>query len=246
MIDVGGFLGEVTQSAHHPVIWSFIFGGIAGLGCTQCVLPLVFYGAAEGSTKKGFIFALLFNLPRLLMFLLLGVIAAASTHIVQLMSSPSPTLLGFMWLLTGLVLILFSAELFGIMNLDKVIAARLMDRLVFLLGKDFSTHYLGAVVRGFIFSFACVLGSSLIIFGVWGMAVLSSGPLIAFLAVFAFGVGNIMFSSVAATVMGASTGFLERKTRKNIPRYVSLAGSIVILFIGLTYLAEGLRILMML
>jgi hypothetical protein len=239
MIDVSSLVFDVTQNAMYPVLLSFIFGGISGFMCMQCVLPIVFYGAAEGSPRKGFTFALLFNLPRLLMFLTLGVIAALFTGIIQPIQSSS-MLLGIEYLITGLVLILFSAELFGVMNLDKIIASRLINMLMPLLKRDLNTHSFGALVRGVMLSFACVLGSSLLVFGVGGMAVLSSDPLSAFLTVSAFGIGNIVFTTLSATVLGASTGFLKEKTRRNIPKYASIFGSMIILFIGLSYIIQGL------
>jgi len=241
MIDIGGFLIDATQNARYSIVWSFIAGGVVGLGCIPCVLPLAVYGAAEGGTKKGFTFALLFNLPRLLMFLILGIIAAISTQIIQSVGYLSPMSSGVMGLFTGLVLIFFSAELFGVINLDRIIASRLMNILMPLLKKDFGTHNLGAILRGLLFSLACSLESSAILIAIWGIGILSSDPLFAFLAVFAYGVGNIMLTTLAATIMGASTGFLEGKTRKNIPRYVSIAGSMVILFIGLVYFTAGLN-----
>ncbi|MEA3255194.1 MAG: hypothetical protein U9Q22_05120 [Candidatus Altiarchaeota archaeon] len=243
MIDVSSLVFDVTQNARYSILWSFVVGGLVGIGCIQCVLPLAVYGAAEGGTRKGFIFAFLFNLPRLLMFLILGIVAAVSTQTIQLIGSPSPMLLGTIGVVTGLVLILFSAELFGVMNLDKIIASRLMNILMPLLKKDFGTHNLGAIVRGVVFSFVCSLGSSLILIGIWGITLLSSDPLFAFLAILAYGLGNVTFTTIAATIMGASTGFLEKKTRINIPRYASILGSIIILFMGLIYFIGGLNMI---
>jgi ABC-type enterobactin transport system permease subunit len=244
MVDLSGLLIEAKFNAQYSILWSFIVGGLIGIGCVQCVLPLAVYGAAEGGTRKGFMFAILFNLPRLLMFLTLGIIAAISTGIIQSLTETiefSPHIYGFGSLLTGMVLILFSAELFGVINLDRLIASRFTNALMPILKRDFETHNLGAIARGFMFSLVCSLESSLILIGIWGIAILSSDPLFAFLAVSAFGMGNVVFTTIAATIMGASTGFLKRKTRMNIPRYASVLGSIVILFMGLVHFTIGLN-----
>lgn len=230
MMDIFDFIFQAIQNAKYSVIWSFIAGGLFGLVCIQCILPLVVYGSVEGSARKGFIFGFLFNLPRLLMFLILGIIAAVSVNFIQGFQSSSPSLYGMVYLITGGVLITFSAELFGVINLDS------------LFSLNFNVRHIGAIARGFMFSIPCSLEFSLLILGIWGVGVLSSNPLFAFLVVSAFGVGNVISTSLMAGIMGSSTGFLEKKTKKNFRKYASYLGSIIILFIGLSYFTVGLRI----
>jgi len=234
------FLGYVTENAASSIIWSFVAGFLFGLTCIQCVLPIAIYGANEGGGKKALIFGLLFNLPRMFIFIVLAILAAVSIGTIQSLEETSPTLFAAAWIITGLVLIIFAAELFGLFNIDRVIGDRLVNLMMPLLKLNFESHSLGAVLRGAMFSIACALESSLILIGVWGMAVLSRDPVFAFMAVLAFGLGNIGSTSLAAAFMGSSTGFLESKTKLKIRRYASYAGSIIILFIGLQYLMLGL------
>ncbi len=242
MIDIFDFIFQTTQNAKYSVFWSFVAGGMFGLVCIQCVLPLAIYGGAEGSARRGFIFGFLFNLSRLLMFLILGIIAAVSVNFIQEVQSSSPSLYGIAYLITGGTLIAFAAELFGVMNIDSLIASKLINFAKPLFSLNFNVRHIGAIARGFIFSIPCSLEFSLLILGIWGMGALSSDPLFAFLVVSAFGVGNVISTSLAAGIMGSSTGFLEKKTKKNFRKYVSYLGSIIILFIGLSYFTVGLRI----
>lgn len=251
MIDITELLFQVMQDAKYSVIWSFVLGSMYGLICIQCIIPVLFYGGAEGSGKKGLIFGFLFNLPRLVMFFILALIATISVKTIQAMeqfSSPvsSPFTFGILQLITGLILIIFAAELFGVINLDRIIASRLMNLIMPFLKRNFnapSTHNFGAFIRGFIFSIVCSMESALLLTGIWGIAVLSKDPLFAFLAVSTYGVGNVVSTTLAAGIMGKSTGFLEGKTKRNFRVYVSYLGSMIILFIGLSYFSTGLLVL---
>ena len=249
-MDITDFIIQATQNAGYSVIWSFILGAILGIACMQCFLPVAVYGAAEGNARKGFIFAALFNLPRLLMFVVLGIVAAVSTKTIgaiqEAMHMSSNAFMGVIQLSTGMVLILFAAELFGIINLDKIIASRIIKLVMPLFkGKEgdvlFDVHNVGSVIRGSMLSIVCALESSLILIGVWGLAILSSDPVFAFLAVFAFGVGNISSMIILAAIMGGSAGFLESKTKKNFRRYAAYIGSIIILYLGITHILIGLH-----
>jgi len=233
------FLGYVTENASSSVIWSFVAGFLFGLTCIQCVLPIAIYGANEKSGKKALIFGILFNLPRMLIFVILAILAAISIGTIQSLEDTSPTLFAAAWIITGLVLIIFAAELFGLFNIDRVIGDRLVNLMMPLLKMNFESHSLSAVLRGAMFSIACALESSLILVGVWGMAVLSESQLFAFLAVMAFGLGNILSTSLAAAFMGSSTGFLESRTKLKVRKYASYAGSIIMLYLGLQYLMLG-------
>jgi len=233
------FLGYVTENAASSITWSFVAGFLFGLTCIQCVLPIAIYGAKEKGGRKALLFGLLFNLPRMLMFVVLAILAAISLETIQSLEATSPTLFAAAWIITGIVLIVFAAELFGLFNIDRVIGDRLVNMMMPLFRHNFESHSLGAIIRGAMFSIACALESSLILLGVWGMAVLSSDRLFAFLAVMAFGLGNITSTTLAAALMGSSTSLLENTTKIKVRKYATYAGSIIILYMGLQYLILG-------
>ena len=233
------FLGYVTENATSSVTWSFVAGFLFGLTCIQCVLPIAIYGAKEKGGKKALLFGILFNLPRMLVFVVLAILAAVSIETIQSLESTSPTLFAATWIITGIVLIIFAAELFGLFNIDRVIGDRLVNMMMPLFRQNFESHSLGAIIRGAMFSIACALESSLILLGIWGMAVLSSDRLFAFLAVMAFGLGNITSTTLAAAFMGSSTSLLENTTKIKVRKYAAYAGSIIILYMGLQYLILG-------
>ncbi len=237
-------LETARVGASTSIFWSFVAGALYGLTCIQCILPIAFYGSAEGNVRKGALFALYFNLPRLVLFLILAVIAALSASVFLSVSGGGlpPIILVLFHLVTGLVLIFFSAELFGLFDFDKVIVVKLVKILQPSLSKDFSAHWYGAFLRGLLFSIACALESVALVFAIWFLGLSDSlafrEPAFAFMAVLSYGVGNILSTTLAAAFMGGSTGLIENRTKLKIRKYVSIFGSMILLFMGLILVSD--------
>ncbi|OYT26988.1 MAG: hypothetical protein B6U97_02680 [Candidatus Altiarchaeales archaeon ex4484_96] len=237
----------------NSIVGLFIFGALYGVTCSQCILPVAFYGGAQGNLRRGILFAFYFNVPRFILFAGLGLMAAfsaslfLSTHeFIESIAGPG----GFIvYLVTGLIMVFFSAELFGLFDFNKVITDKMMARLEPFMHRDYSSSGYGAFLRGMLFSLCCALGSSsAIVFGVFfmgfGNSMISNNPFAAFLAVFAYGLGNIFSSTLLAGVIGGSTGLIENKTKLRMKKYVSIFGSLILLFIGLQFISLAVKSLM--
>ncbi len=240
------------SGASTSILWSFVIGAIYGLTCIQCVLPIVFYGSAEGNIKRGILFAIYFNIPRLVLFLLLAIMAAVSASIFLSIKSLPDTLWVIFNLFTGSVLILFSAELFGLFDFDRVIVLKLTNLLEPfikpLMKKNFSTHWYGAFLRGFLFSICCALESIALVFAIWFLGFSDSlafkDSIFAFMAILSYGIGNVLSTTIIGAFMGGSTGLIENKTKLKIRRYVSIFGSLIMLFLGLNFIAYGIAFIL--
>ena len=230
----------------NSLIYSFLLGFIFGFSCVQCILPLAVYGAIQGSFRKSSIFAILFNIPRFAVFLVLGIIALISTDLLKGIMVSDPRISIFLEILIGVVLLIFSAELFGIFDFDKTISRKIAGLLEHHFQEVQLTEEqnLGAFLRGLIFSLVCALESGSLILGIFGIAILTMNKFLAFLTILLFAIGNVLSTTILAGILGTSTNFLEKKTKINVRNFLRYVGSIIIMFIALNYLIYGISLLL--
>ncbi len=217
------------------VTGSFIIGLIIGsIACPVCSLPLIGYVmGAEPTAKKAFWASVTFHGGRLIVFMFLGIITAGLGHIIPDRSIPT----GFSNLINGMVgiiMILFSMELFGLINLNKYISKKVLQKIkIPYVSVDHPIHLL---LWGMLIGFGCSVEYIIPLLLAIFVSVSETGFAYAMLAVFLFSIGTMITPTILIVMAGGSVEVTAKYAGGNLRKYAGWIGGLILLYVGLHYL----------
>lgn len=216
---------------------SFIFGLIIGsTSCPVCSLPLIGYVmGAEPTAKKAFWASILYHLGRLLTFFLLGlIIVSLGYSLTEGVENIQGSLVGLLANgLVGVLMIFFSMELFGLIDLSKHLSKRIMQRINIPFVS--ANHPIHLLVWGMVVGLGCSItqvGPMILIFaGTSGLGFIHT-----IIAVVLFSVGTMITPTLLLTLAGGSVEMTERYAGGDLGKYAGWLGGLILLYMGLQYL----------
>ncbi|MBN2014005.1 MAG: sulfite exporter TauE/SafE family protein [Candidatus Altiarchaeota archaeon] len=216
---------------------SFIFGLIIGsTSCPVCSLPLIGYVmGAEPTAKKAFWASITYHLGRLITFFLLGIIVlvlgySLSEGFEGVGGGLITTLAN---IFVGILMILFSMELFGLIDLSKHFSIRMMQRLkIPLISVDHPLHLL---VWGMFVGLGCSITQIAPLLAIF-LGTSEHGLVYAVIAVLLFSVGTMITPTILLVLAGSSVEITEKYFESGLRKYAGWLGGLILLYIGLQYL----------
>lgn len=238
------FFKEAVQNAGFSFMWAFLFGIIVGaIICPFCALPLTVYVSSKEESKiAGFAAAILFNIGRMSIFILIGLFAGFLSKFVDILG-----IINYFYVLTGILMFLLSADLFGLIEIRKFTdkKARKITNKFFMLIKfksnknlNFKTIGIEYVLMGMFIGTACSIEFILPMIIVWTNAISHGGISNAIIIFTLFGIGTFIPPTILITMTHLSIKSISDKIK--IEHYVRYSGAIFLLFIGFVYLYIGL------
>jgi len=236
---IAPFFRDAVTRASVSIIWAFILGLLFGLiTCPVCGVPLAAYViTGEGNVKNAALSSILFNGGRLVIFSLFGIIAVIFSKIIP----PWALFLGYG--LSGFIMILLSADLFGVLNIREYSTKKVMNFInkhIFEFKTDMN-HPVEYFVWGSVMGIAC---SAELIWGllaVWINSITVQGFIYTFMMVVLFGIGVFIPPTILVAFAGGSVELTCKYAGSNIRTYVRYIGSIFLLYLGISYISLALH-----
>ena len=202
---------------------------IGSIACPACSLPIIslagYVMGAEPTAKKAFWAGLIFQSGRLLVFLPLAFLGALFNYVL-------PDEIGLLSrALAGILMMLFSMELFGLIDLSQHLSKAMLKRVKIPMVKV--DHPIHMALWGMIIGFFCGIEQFLIL----ATALLGAPNYIyAFLAIFLFGVGTTVTPLILIVLAGGSMELTQKYTQGNLTKYAKILGGLILLYLSVEYL----------
>ncbi len=241
------FFKEAVQNAGFSLLWAFSLGIIFGvIICPFCALPLTTYiSSKEDSKTGGFIAAILFNIGRITIFVLIGIFAGFSSDFINITSE----IISYAYALAGIMMLLLSADLFGLIEIRKFIdekAKKITNKFFAACNLKFHkklnfkiNNPIEYVLWGMFIGTACSIEFLFPMLIVWTNAISQGGVTHAIIIFALFGIGTFIPPTILITAAHFSIKITSNKI-KGVEYYVRYSGAIFLLFLGLVYLSTGL------
>lgn len=208
---------------------SFVLGLVIGsTSCPVCSLPLIGYiMGAESTAKKAFWASIVFHLGRLATFAMLGGLIV----FVGYSAPEGPNFIADG--LVGVLMILFSMELFGLVTLSRTLSKKVMSKIQ--LPYVSVDHPLHLLFWGMLVGVGCGITYIIPMIAVY-VGTANQGLIYGFLAVLLFSIATMITPTCLLVLAGGSVEFASKITDSRATKYARYLGGMILLYIGLSYL----------
>lgn len=236
--ELGPFFKDASMQASVSVLWAFLLGLLFGLvTCPVCGVPLAAYVVTgEGNVKSTALSSILFNGGRMVIFLVFGIIAAVFSTFLP----PWALILGYG--VSGFLMILLSADLFGIIDIRAYSSEKILNFINrYTRFETDIQHPVEYVVWGSVMGIACSAELVMGLMTVWINAMTAQGFIYSFMMVVLFALGVFIPPTILVALAGCSMELACKYTSGNIRIYVRYIGSIFLLYLGIFYMSLALH-----
>ncbi|MBD3387995.1 MAG: hypothetical protein GF414_03540 [Candidatus Altiarchaeales archaeon] len=236
------YMAVAMENAGSSALWALWLGLLFGLiSCPVCGVPLAAYIAGgEENVRAAFYSSVLFTAGRFITFIVLGIVTGLAGSVISYTIAPVAILVA------GVFMVALSADLLGLLDIRHYITSQVFKYLklpVFSVN-----HPVEYMVWGTVTGFVCTVEASVFLAPISAVALANaaSAPSLLFslgkavLIITSFAVGAFIPPTLMIMLARGSVEVAQRYMRSNVLTFVRYVGGVVLLLLGVQYIAMGL------